>query len=730
MEKTETFKKRPGTTDKGRDYEDVVLANVVLRLLNDSTVKTFHISSNDIDFGAFDDLVIKLASDKGNDIQVKAVQLKHTERKVLSLENLRTAKGDFSITKYFKSYQQIKKKPDELILFTNRAFNPPENATFQLEDEGFYVKLIKREVSSEISENISHVYQFETVDDQSTVENFPRIQEYQEFFRKFFLYTDQENCDTLKTITANKFKTTYCSDNETFGKFLRTVAAWNVEDGKKEKIDKKWAQLVLALHLLSSHTESLSFGPVNEKMKIFREAISFFGVTLIEEESVETVKQMWGDVGQEKTVDFKELNKVRRRYLPTLAHIKDTDIDTVDPKAFTQLLWLMDECPLILRAWEKMKNIIQLCPDKKFVLVGGTKDEEWVKNYSVFQNLSDLSLKPEIHKNVMQNFTISIQGKGELDLVTSFGSDEDFFKNVSTDILVEMLNGTCCVGGTKETLAEAYIERYISRNVIDNTYLEKVHQNTIIILNSANNINKLKSKLDKCEVIDINNFLLKKNPNGENFKNNDFNVNEPNFNNINYVGNRKKIELNSNLHDNKYEFMFDKSSFNNKVYVGTRHYNDSELQQIYNEHKTTKQFHYFKILSDGNLEWLCSRGDVSNLEAYKLPDAYPTEENALWSSRLDYNINLITADPGMGKTELVKSLKNTCSCEYWTVLITPKDVNLFFHKPNFSKTDNNCSDLFVKFIINKKYESLKKLDLLFYEMYKEKHRNLRVGRTR
>ncbi|XP_063903888.1 uncharacterized protein LOC135123295 [Zophobas morio] len=709
-----TFKKRPGTTDKGRDYEDVVLANVVLRLLNNPRVKTFQISSNDDDFGAFDDLVINLASDKENDTQVKAVQLKHTERKVLTLENLRTVKGDFSISKYFKSYKEIKKNIDELILFTNRPFNPPDNATFHLDGQEFYVKLIKREVNSDISENISHVYQFEIVDDQSTVENIPRIQEYQDFFRKFFLYTDQENCDTLKKITANKFKITYCSDDEQFGKFLRTVSEWNVQDGKKEKIDKKWTQLVFALHLLSSHTESLSFGPVNDKMKIFREAISFFDVTVIEEESVETVKQLWGDVGKEKTVDFKELNKVRRRYLPTLGHIDNTDIGNIDPKVLTQLLWVMDECPLILREWEKMKNIIQLCPHKKFVLVGGTKDAEWVKKYSVFQNLSDLSLKPEIRKNIMQNFTISIQGKGELDLVTSFGNCEDFFQNVTTDNLSEMLNGPYRIGGVKETLPQPYIERYISRNVVDNTYLVKVHENTIIILNCANNLDKVKSKLYNCELIDINNFLLKRNQNGENLTNNEFNVNEPDFANRNYVGNRKKIELNSNLNDNN-KFSFDKSSFTNKVYVGTRHYNDFELQQIYNEHKKTKQFHYFKILSDGNLEWLCSRGDISDVEAYKLPDEYPTEENALWSSRLDYNISLIIGDPGMGKSELVKSLKNTCSREYWTVLISPKDVNLFFRNLDFSKTDN-CSDLFVKFITNKKYEWLQKLDLMFFEM--------------
>ncbi|KAJ3647020.1 hypothetical protein Zmor_024571 [Zophobas morio] len=715
MEKIETFKKRPGTSDKGRDYEDVVLANVVLRLLNDPRVKTFQISSNENDFGAFDDLVIKLALDKGNDIQVKAVQLKHTERKGLSLENLRAVKGDFSIRKYHESYTKIEQKVDELILFTNRPFNPPDNATFQLDGEEFYVKLIKREVSSDISENVSHVYQFEIVHDQSTVEKNPRIQEYQEFFRKFFLYTDQENCDTLEKITANKFKTTYCSDDETFGKFLKTVSKWNAQDGNKEKIDKKWTQLVLALHLLSSHTESLSFGPVNDKMKIFREAISVFDVTLIEDKSVETVKQLWGDVGKEKTIDFKKLNKVRRRYLPTLGYINDTDIGAIDPKAFTQLLWVMDECPLILRAWENMKNIIQLCPDKKFVLVGGTKDAEWVQKYSVFQNLSDLNPKPEIRKNVMQNFSISIQGKGELDLVTSFGNSEDFFQNITTDNLSEMLNGPCRVGGVKETLPEPYIERYISRNVVDNTYLEKTHQNTIIILNCANNLDKVKSKLEKCELIDINNFLLKHNQSGENVTNNDFNVNELNFNNRNYLDKGKKIGLHSNLNNNKYNFSSDISSFANIVYVGTRHYNDSELQQIYNEHKQTKQFHYFKILNDGKLEWLSSKGDVSDVEAYKLPDEHPTEENALWSSRLDYNINLIIGDPGMGKTKLVKSLKNKCSREYWTVLISPKDVNLFFRNSDLCKT-KNCSDLFTEFITNKKYVSLEKLDRMFFEM--------------
>ncbi|XP_063904035.1 uncharacterized protein LOC135123370 [Zophobas morio] len=691
MKNIESFKKRSGTTDWGKEYEDVVLAFVILELVKDATTKNFHVSSNEEGFGAFDDIVIKTESDNGNEI--RAVQLKHTENRILSTKNLTSKTGDFSIGKYFKTFQEIKKDADEFILFTNRTFKCDDNTKIQLEGEEFYIKSVKVNTASKLSE-IDCAYQFKIIEEDWDVEMLPKIRQYQKFFSKFYLYTDQKKVGSLKNSIAKKFKSTYHVDEEIFEKFLKRIIDWNMQEGNKEKLNREWVERVIALLLLSSHIEPLSSGSVNvnsvnDKMKIFREAVSLFDITLLEKESYEKLKPVWDDIGKEKNFDFTELNKVRQRYLPAVSYIDNKNIDKMDPRIFIQLLWLTDKCPLIIRQHENVEKAIQLCPGKKFILVGEGKDEKWMENYAVFQNLSNLQDKSDLRERFMQNFTISIQGKGELNLATAFENSEELLESVTTDKVVEMLHGPCYIGGQKEILPEPYIERSLSRNIINIKYLEKFWENTIIILNCGDNFDQVKDKVKQCELINVNqtNELYASKFNPTQYKNN---------------------------------FHSEKSNLTNTVYISNSNFSDLELEQIYNENREAKQFHYFKLSSDCNLEWVKSRGDVSDLEVYKLHEKYCTNENKLWCSRLDNNINLICGDSGMGKSELMKSCKNKCSPKHWTIIISPNDVHSFFYDSKFSKT-TNYTDLFEKFIVNENSQSLKTLERRFFEMSVQKN---------
>ncbi|XP_063904174.1 uncharacterized protein LOC135123451 [Zophobas morio] len=704
MEEFESFKKRSGTTDRGKEYEDVVLAFVILELVKDVATKNFHISSNEEGFGAFDDIVIKTESDTGNTIKV--VQLKHSENKILSTKNLETKTGYFSISKYFKAFQEIKKDASELILFTNRPFKCDDNTTIQLEEEEFYVKLVKVKSASELSE-IDCAYQFKIVEEDWNVEMRLKIREYERFFSKFYLYTDQKKVESLKKSVAEKFKATYCSDEEIFEKFLKRLSEWNIQDGNKEKLNKKWMERVIALLLLSAHLElvcsgSVNVNSVNDKIKIFREAVSFFDITLFETGSYEKLVPVWDDIRKEENLDFTELNKLRKRYFPTVRYIDKKNIDKIDPRIFIQLFWLTDKCPLIIRQHKNVEKAIGLCPDKKFILIGEGKIEEWMKNYSVFQNVSNLNRNPDLRERVMQNFTVSVQGKGELNLVTTYENSDEFLESIRTDDLVEMLNGPCYIGGKKEILPEPYIDRYLSLNVIDIKYLEKSWENTIVVLNCANNFDKVKNKLNNCKFIETNNFLPLKNQNFENQTNEKLHVSK------------------CNTIQHEVNFNSGKSNFTNTVYVGNSNFSDLELEQIYIENREAKQIHYFKLSKDCNLEWIKSRGDVSDLEVYKLSDKYCTNENELWCSRLDNNINLISGDPGIGKSEIMKSFKNKCSPKYWTIMITPNDVHSFFDSSKLPET-TNYTDLFEKFIVNEKCQSLKKLEQRFFEMCVQKN---------
>ncbi|KAJ3651245.1 hypothetical protein Zmor_017295 [Zophobas morio] len=659
----------------------MTIANIVLQMVADDKISNFHISSKDNNFDPFDDIIVKIESDQKTTL--KAILLKHGDPKTLTLEDLKSERGDFSLNKYFKSFQKLKNAVQGFVIFTDRPFDVTE-AKFQLDGQKFYVRPVKACSNFEISKNVNRVYKFEIVEDAWTADHFSEIQEYKAFFRKLFLYSNQENFSALRLSTVEKFTTRYSSSEEGFDQLLKIISEWNMLEGKKEKLDKKWMQRAIALQLLSPHMETLSFGPVNNKMRILRDAISMFTMTLVDESSREIVKHLWGDLGQH-SIDIEEVNRIRKKYQLSVDHI--SDIEKLKPKLLTQLLWLLNKCPLIIRRNVYLETAVQLCDDQKFIVLGEGTVQEWMTQYSMFQNLSDLTLKEENYEKILENFTVSIQGKEELDVRTALVKSEEFLKNVTTSDLMGMLNGPCYIDGKKEKLAEPYIERYLSQNIINIKYLERVHDDTIIILHYADNFDKVKKKLKTYKLIDLEQFEGAQN-------------------------------VVSNVSDN-----FDNPN-PNKMYICNSNLTQSQFQKICKDNSKTHTFHYFRVANDGHLEWIQSKGDVSTLDNYKLRSNYFTHENVLWSSQTDNNINLITSDPGTGKSELMKSLKNKCPSQYWTVTISPNDVHLFFK----SFTPSQASNYLTSFetFINKKYSFLKKLEQCFFEMCLKEKRVLYV----
>ncbi|XP_063924865.1 uncharacterized protein LOC135138779 isoform X2 [Zophobas morio] len=648
-----TFKKRSGTTDKGRKYENMVVANLVLQTLNDTKITDFNISSDNENFGDFDDVVVEIETDRG--IDTKAIQLKLSGEGNLPINRLKSKTGDFSIKKYFNSFLKIKDKRSQFILFTNQRLAILDETQLQLEGEEFSVKPTKVSFSEDsfdglrISENVNYYRTFQVVEDEWTEQNSENIQQYQTFFDRFRLYTNQEKLETLTESTMNKFTKMFCSNEEVFNFYVKFISDWSLKNGRKEKLTKKFMQRAIALHLLSSHIEPLDFGSVSDKMKLLGDAICLFDITLLDKDVSNAVKTLWGDLA--KNVDLDELNKVRSRY--SLSSVSITTIDDVDPKLLSQLLWLMDKCPLIVKEHKNIEKAIQLCPDATFIILGDGKPREWMKDRSVFQSLSDLESNFE---KVLQDFAISVQGKEEIKLETAFKQNEEFVKHVSVNKLVEMSTGPCYINGQKETFPNLYIERYLSVNIIDVKYLEHINQNTVVIVNCQENSEIFKiSKKHKDSKISHAPIIISKNKCSE-----------------------------------------------------------SEFQKISSKIPDTKTVHYFKFRSNNNLEWIRSRGDISELRNYKLSN-HSKNEKEFWSFGFNNNINVITGDPGMGKTELTKSLKNNCCSKYWTVIINPQDVN------SLSKTLQTCDasdylNRFESFILNEKYRHLEQFDREFFKL--------------
>ncbi|XP_063924811.1 uncharacterized protein LOC135138743 [Zophobas morio] len=662
------FEKRAGTTDKGKKYEDLVTAKVALQLVSDSEIRDFCISSNDKNFGDFDDVVIEIETDSG--IKTKALQLKHSnEKRQLYIKQLANKKGDFNLIKYFKSAQEVQDEVQEFILFTTNTFKTSEETKFKLEGEEFYVKVSKKTVSGDdfdvlrISENINYYHTFHIVEDEWTKQNPEKIQQYQTFFECFRLYTNQERFEALTKSTMDKFTEMFCSNEETFKKYFDMISEWSLKEKEKEKLNKRMMQHAIALRLLSSQIEPFVFGSVTDEMKILREAICLFDITLLGKKGSNAVKNLWGDLNQ--NIDLKELNKVRSLYSLSSNYI--SGVENLDANLLTQLLWLMEKCPLIVKEHENMEKAIKLCPDAKFIILGEGKYKEWMKKRFVFQNLPNLKSKGELYEKVLQNFTISIQGKEAIKLVTAFDKNEEIFKHVTVEKLLEMANGPWHIDGQKEVFPNLYIDRYLSVNIIDIKYLEHVNRKTVIILNCEGYSQQLKIS-KKYTLTDIEGFLSNTDP---------------------------KI--------------FDKPIF----IRSEKNCSDSDFQIICSKTAESTTVHYFKFLNDQNLEWIGSKGSVNELRKYKLRSR-SKNENEIWSSEFSNNIHLITGDPGMGKTELTKSLKNNCCARYWTVILSAQDVMSFFK--NSAKSKKSHLELFETFILNEKYRHHAGLDREFFKM--------------
>ncbi|KAJ3652840.1 hypothetical protein Zmor_018771 [Zophobas morio] len=670
------FRKRPGTTDKGKKYENMITANIILHMVNIDKVKDFYVSSNDANFGAFDDVVIEIETDKGR--QTKAVQLKHINNPgTLGIHRLASEKGDFSIQKYFKSFQEIKKRPQQCILFTNLKFKVSENTKFQLGGKDFSLECYKTEIADDclkVSQDINYCHKFRIVAEENHGETPSELQEFKTFLESFSLYTNQQSLETLEKSTANNFTKTFCSNQETFEKYVRIISDWDMLEGSKIKLDRKLMQRAIALCLLSPYVEHFISGPVSDKSKILRQAICSFGITLLENTECDVVKELWDDL--DKNIDIKELNRLRSFHRLSPNYI--SKIEDVDGNVLAQLLWLMEKRPLILKEHENIEKAIQLCPDGKFVLLGEGKWREWMKGRSVFQNLLDLKSEHSLYERVMQNFTISFQGKAALSLIDACGGNEEFLKNIIVNNLLEMIDSPRLVDGAKEVLPNPYIERYLSLNVIDSKYLGHVNRNTVVILNCADSSNEIE-KLPNIKLRNIDDYL-----------------NKPEW-----------------TRSNDSIFIFSKNKCG-----------ESEFEKVCSKTPKSKTVHYFKFLKNHILEWIRSRGDVGDLQKYKLLH-HSKSENEFWSLEIKKKINLVVGDPGMGKTELAKSLKNKCFSKYWTVIISPQEINLFFKQLEECQTSDYVN-LFEKFISYTKYRSLRKFDKEFFKMCSDQLRVLYV----
>ncbi|KAJ3652473.1 hypothetical protein Zmor_018434 [Zophobas morio] len=646
------FKKRPGTTDIGKDYEDLMIANLTLQLLKDTNIEDFFLWSNDEQFGAFDDVIVEVKS-KDKPTEKYALQLKHISQKSkkLSLSSLTEESGNFAINKYFESYQTIKDSISNfrVVLFTNLKFSLDKTVQLQIKIDGktVQVEIIKCSADTKLntSKDSAECYKFKIVDDVAP-------SELNHFFGRFFLYTNQMSVDEVKTRVCTQLQTMFSCKNTVSEKYLKFISQWSIREGVKNKLDKELMEQIIALYLVGPFIQSLCFSDTDasENQKLLQRVVLNFHVTRFRKEWVGDVKRLFSDA--KRGVSTENLDKVNQNF-------QITNLEQLTDDNFTILLWLMNKCPLIVQENPEFDQVVKLCPRKSFILIGDDVLEE--SRGKIFQKLSDLNYDDYILDSIITNFKCLLSGE-EISLSNLLQADASFRDVISTNELLRMTQGPYEVKQTEEEIPTPYISRFLSRNLFFLTYLHAVDDSTLIFISSATSEQ------------DTN--LLKKY--------------RPIF--VDDYQDEDKL-----LH---FEQFFSRRN----IYVSTKICSQREFYSICERNSMMKTFHHFRIF-DGMLEWVQSRSNnIEDLEQQRIRREHSASELEL--SDFGNFVNIISGESGMGKSCLFRNLKNRMSFKTWTVIFSVRDITNICDNYRGKKF---CDDL-EDFLIQLKFSKYDRFD--------------------
>jgi hypothetical protein len=498
-------------------------------------------------------------------------------------------------------------------------------------------------------------YKFQIVqDDNDTVAmDATKMTKYVKFFDKFYLYVDQMNVQQLWDLLFNKFKEEFgCKTDYHVKKYLHFIQNWNDCEKEKIKLNKSMMKNVLVFNLLSLNIRPprprLAEEPISEEMKTLRQAILKFDITVFSEENEDLVKIIWAF----DTTEFFE-DSHTQKLVENYRFVKNN-------KTYLKLLWLRDEYPLLVVDSYITRKAINLSSSKKFVLFSNNDNIDDFANLSVLRKLSDLEEHPEIYETVVDKFKCAIQLKiNALPLRNFLQENKKIQEIVTTDKLVSMINDPLVICPDNEVLPPFYITRDISRNIIiDVRFFEKMDQDTLVFICCWKKNSKL---LEDFRIVDVEE-LMKKDEHGE--------------------------------------------ESGKVIYVSESKGSWEKFQECCSKMKKAKA-HQFSMTEGEELEWVRSRNGVEDLEEFRKEQRSMKESELL---KYENNINIVCAESGMGKTELMKSVKNKYCFNSWTIMIYARN-----HYQHFKDKKDDVK-AFKEYIIDRIYKRYKEFELQFLKM--------------
>jgi ankyrin repeat protein len=601
--------------------------------LNTEGIEDFKIQSNVENMENLDDVLIDVTTIEK---QLSfAIQLKHKDKKNKHLlpETLEKETGDFSLKKYCKSFKGLSDvdKRRQFILYTNIKFNSErteEVSNFtMIQDDSCDGNIFLDRTSNE-----KNVYRFE-VNDKTPQDGEITKQDYDKFFSRFRLFVCQKNFKDLKKDIVEILQ------NDTIDivpKYLELFRNWHQGKYTNKKIDKATVNIHLIDIFLSTFITTDHYFPVgqNEKLKLFGKIIKEFDLTLVNDSFKQFTQNLTDEFNLEDGIERKLKNyeeqyniKPKKSADESIMHLAkeikiiEKSVTELEKKVKQKVLQYLFEKPIIVKFNETSEELIykimelhQLGSKIKFIVVGEEIQSDKLSRFRIFKNVKDLRNNDELYTEVTRTCRLSLQGRKETTLEVLIDSCKEICQHVGAKEVLQMLKGNFLIGQATESRLPSF---YINREVCFKVKKIDAFLDDIFYENHLAVVT-----IDK--VINIENVITKRN--------------------IKVV----------NVHD----YLKSTQISNEPTIILTNEECSEKLRQDVLEKSDNKSAVYLRISEDNGFLIIS------------------IEENQL--HRLTRSVNILCADPGMGKTTLLKKLRNECNSKFWTIDVDLKTHNEFF----------------------------------------------------
>jgi ankyrin repeat protein/uncharacterized UPF0146 family protein len=604
--------------------------------------------------GNLDDVLIDVIT---NETQVSfGMQLKHKDdkKKRLLPANLEAEKGDFSLKKYCEAFKGLSdvNKQRQFILYTNAKFDPEQIAKVT------NFTMIKDDCCDgnmffNTSSGGGNVYRFE-VNDKTPVDEQITKSDYEIFFSRFRLFVCQKNFEDLEQDMVKILQ------NDTIyvvPKYLDLFRKWHQGKFTNKKIDKTTVNVHLIDIFLSPFIISNGYFPVgqNEKLKLFEKVIKEFDVTLVNDSFEHFKENLTDDFNPEQGTEemFKSYKKLYK--IEPNAEVHECIM------RLAKEMKIIDRFVMILENEVEMK-ILQYLFEKPIVVKFNETSEELI--YKIM----------ELHQQGSKiKFVLVGQGI-QSDRLSRFRIFENVNDLRSNDQLYNEVTRTCRLSlqGRKETTLEVLIDscKEICKHVGPNEVLQMLKGN-FLIGQASDSLSSFYVSRKVCFKEKIDAFL-------------DGTFFTKHLAVVKFERNVKKIQneirkRNINVVD-LHEYLKSTQVSNKPTIISTNEECSEQILQNVSEKSANKSVVYLRISE--HYDFLI----------------ISIKENQI--HRLTAPVNILCADPGMGKTTLLKKLRNECDSRFWTIDVDLKTHNAFFKKKHdanellnhlFEGNENNFS---------------------------------------